>query len=396
MKKSGSKKKNTRKFLLQVHLWLGLTVGSILAVVGLTGAIYVFAPEIESYSRNQRIKQDEHLPLLLPVEVVKKLESRTGKKLLSFSPQRRAEKAYLVTFYEDKGLSYFVNPYTAEILEKRKKKTFFYWVIQIHMNLTLGKAGQWITGISSLLLCFVLIVTGIYLWWPKSVNKNSIRQRFTIRWKARWRRVNYDLHNVGGFYLHLIIWFLAFTGAYFTFPVLVTALVTLVTLSPLPEKFDWSNIKSSYYEGAEELSFIQALNRADKIVPEHKLLGLNYPEGQDKPIRVTKHNIDKIQAGPYIRTYSYLDRYTGELIVTYDPRNLPLGSKILGLYQRQIHYGEIGGLTTRILAMIGSLFLPVLYITGIYIWWGRRKKKKKTDPASRNKRQEALRQPIPG
>ncbi|MDJ1486155.1 PepSY-associated TM helix domain-containing protein [Cytophagaceae bacterium YF14B1] len=48
-------------------------------------------------------------------------------------------------------------------------------------------------------------------------NKAALKQRFTVKWNARWRRVNYDLHNVGDFYLHVLIFLLAVTGLVWTF-----------------------------------------------------------------------------------------------------------------------------------------------------------------------------------
>ena len=38
------------------------------------------------------------------------------------------------------------------------------------------------------------------------------KQRFTIKWNARWRRKNYDLHYVLGFYMTWVAIILAVTG----------------------------------------------------------------------------------------------------------------------------------------------------------------------------------------
>src|SRR5688572_4624294 len=55
-----------------------------------------------------------------------------------------------------------------------------------------------------------MLISGLILWWPK--NKKASRQRFSIKWSARWRRKNYDLHNVLGFYSLGIALILALTG----------------------------------------------------------------------------------------------------------------------------------------------------------------------------------------
>src|SRR5690606_33090151 len=61
----------------------------------------------------------------------------------------------------------------------------------------------------STLIFVVMLISGLVLWWPK---KKKAKQRFTIKWNARWRRKNYDLHNVMGFYVMWIALVLALTG----------------------------------------------------------------------------------------------------------------------------------------------------------------------------------------
>ena len=60
------------------------------------------------------------------------------------------------------------------------------------------------------LVFLVMLISGLILWWPK--NKKATKQRFSIKWNARWRRKNYDLHNVLGFYATWIAIILAVTG----------------------------------------------------------------------------------------------------------------------------------------------------------------------------------------
>jgi uncharacterized iron-regulated membrane protein len=43
---SAPRKSGTRRWLFQIHLWLGLILGPIVGVVGLTGAIVVFRYEL--------------------------------------------------------------------------------------------------------------------------------------------------------------------------------------------------------------------------------------------------------------------------------------------------------------------------------------------------------------
>src|SRR3569833_3187233 len=71
-----------------------------------------------------------------------------------------------------------------------------------------------VVGIS-VLIFLALMITGIILWWPK--RKSDRKRSFTIKWGSRWRRVNYDLHNVLGFYATSIAIILAITGLSISF-----------------------------------------------------------------------------------------------------------------------------------------------------------------------------------
>ena len=61
----------------------------------------------------------------------------------------------------------FLNPFDGTQLELRNKETsFFYMMEKLHRYLFLGKSGQWIMGTAALAMG-PMVVTGIYLWWPK-------------------------------------------------------------------------------------------------------------------------------------------------------------------------------------------------------------------------------------
>jgi uncharacterized iron-regulated membrane protein len=53
------------------------------------------------------------------------------------------------------------------------------------------------------------VITGIVLWWPKN---KQVKATFTIKWNAKWRRKNYDLIIVMGFYATRSRSILALTG----------------------------------------------------------------------------------------------------------------------------------------------------------------------------------------
>src|SRR5690606_6796518 len=79
----------------------------------------------------------------------------------------------------------------------------------LHRQLLMGKTGKVITGICCLSY-LVILITGLFLWWPK--NSKILRQRLKIKWDAKFKRVNWDLHAVAGFYSLPLLFLIAFTG----------------------------------------------------------------------------------------------------------------------------------------------------------------------------------------
>lgn len=361
-----------RKLISKLHLWIGISAGLVISIVGLTGAIYVFAPEFLASSVNNKIVAKHGQQPIDPYQIALAAEQKYGRRLVAFQNQRRAERYYTINLIKP-NLKIAIDPYTGKELEVIKPDSgFWYWVLEIHTNLTVGDIGSWITGISSLLLAIVLISSGLYLWWPR--NKAALKQRFKLKWKASFKRKNYDLHNVGGFYVHFLVGLLAFTGACFTFQGLGPAIINCITFNTVNQP---AVPEMKPYKGPERtpVLFSQILKQTKSIFPEYELMHVYFSEDKNNPVIITKVNHQWISPGKYIRTYTYLDRYTGKILFQEDPRKANIGERLTDYYKRQLHYGEIGGWTTRIIACLAGLSLPGLYVTGILIWLGRKKKK---------------------
>jgi uncharacterized iron-regulated membrane protein len=84
-----------------------------------------------------------------------------------------------------------------------------------------------------------------------------------------------------------------------------------------------------------------------------------------------KYPEDRTPAG---RTNIFIDGFTGKVVYALNSRSGPLGFRMVKLWNREIHTGDIGGLPTRILVCVLSLLLPVMAITGPLIWWNRRQR----------------------
>src|SRR5690606_5748338 len=203
-----------KKITGKIHLWLGLLSGLLVVFLGITGCILAFQQEIESVTNTYRYVKPEKKPFLLPSQLKIAAEKELpGKKPHSVIYQSKEDAAQVV-FYDFAPAYYYLvylNPYSGDVLKvKNMDQDFFRIVIMGHYYLWLPpNIGQPIVATGTLIF-FVMLVSGIVLWWPR--NKAARKQRFTIKWNVRWRRKNYDLHNVLGFYASWIAVFLAITG----------------------------------------------------------------------------------------------------------------------------------------------------------------------------------------
>lgn len=193
--------KKLRHLLFALHRYLGLAVGLVLIIVGLTGSLLVFHSEINSYLLHRQIGTITLQGERLSVEVVLNTARAKYANLPDFSiqrlylPEKPDDPFNVVLKTKDSDWTeVYVNPYTGIILgstlEKSLAKSFLSAIYEIHYALMAGEAGTIIVGIAALFM-FILSVTGIILWsgWRKLI------AGFKIKWNAHPKRVNFDIHE---------------------------------------------------------------------------------------------------------------------------------------------------------------------------------------------------------
>lgn len=114
-----------------------------------------------------------------------------------------------------RGPVVFVNPYTAAVTgELNYRETFFFTIMALHRGMVGGAIGKLVVGVSTLMF-LVILGTGLVLWWPAS--RKAVQQRLQVKWSGGWKRLNHDLHIVLGFYSALLLFVFAFTGLAWSF-----------------------------------------------------------------------------------------------------------------------------------------------------------------------------------
>jgi uncharacterized iron-regulated membrane protein len=261
---------------------------------------------------------------------------------------------------------------------KNMENDFFRFILNGHFYLWLPhQIGQ--TIVASATLIFVLmLITGIVLWFPK--NKAAIKQRFTIKRKARWRRKNYDLHSVFGFYSFFIALIFAITGLVFGFEWFAKSYYYTLSGGKQMVQYTQTLSDTTFTPTLPTINAIDIIwNKTRLENPTKQTIEIHYPE--------TKHDAIEASTNSDASTYwqndnHYYDQYTLQEIEVkhlYGKFNnqLSTADKLMRM-NYDIHTGAIFGLTGKIIAFFISLIIASLPITGFLLWYGRHYKKGKT------------------
>lgn len=367
-----------KKAVGKLHLWLGMISGLLVFIISITGALYAFQEELQDLTQPYRFVEERQQEMLPPSKL-KTIAQRNlpGKEIHAVAYFGKARAAQVI-FYHYEPSYYdivFMNPYDGEVLNVKDMNTdFFRLVLMGHFYLWLPPAiGQPLVASATLVFVFMLI-SGIVLWWPK--NKSAAKQRFSIKWNAKWRRKNYDLHNVLGFYACVFALVFAITGLVWGFQWFAQGLYTAAGGKKSLAYYDPVSSDSSFVEQAALPAIDRIWLHMRQQYPLAKELEVHVPETDSSSIAA---NVNEEEGTHWKMTYHYFDQYSlKELPVDHiygNFKHADFADKLMRL-NYDIHVGSIWGFPGKCLAFLASLVAASLPLTGIFIWWGRRKKSK--------------------
>lgn len=363
------------KIVAWVHLWPSIVSGIILVFVCLTGTIIVYGDEIMDWSAGKAryVEVPANAKRISGEQLAAAIKNENPDFAVSeyvfFKDPHRSIRVRAFIPKEKKLVQVYVNPYTGKILKTDRSIYFFFVTAHLHSSLLAGKAGGWVVAVSTIVFV-ISTLTGLILWWPKRWTKATRKASFTIKWKARFKRLNYDLHNVFGFYSLIFCFILGMTGLIIFFHPLMNATIKLT--------------------GGETEHLEKVLPKYDSTKTQKDIVALGYHalESQFKDKKMASVWLEsRNPTGAFtFRTgvaglksnentkYFIVNRYTGAEI------QVPaayLQHEITENAVWQLHMGQWWGQFGKFTTFLSGLIATSLPITGFLIWWGRRKKSKK-------------------
>lgn len=347
----------------RLHLWIGVTAALYAGVIGVTGALVMFRPELQAVAHPSLLPAYD--PSIAPAEpdvVIRAIRARfPDGRFTGFEYPQTRRGTFQTYVTDDAGLhTVYSDARTGELRGELPASSWVRTLQQLHFNLLIGREGLALNTGGAVLLV-LLGASGVVLWWPGLA---SWRRGFTVDPRRGWRRVVWDLHRATGIWAVGFVLVVALTGVYFAYPTPVrTAIGGVVTLgSRTPPR-------SAGAAGAARISPSQVVARARAEVPEGRVARLGLPSGPTGSYTVLLERPGN-GLGARDEVTLFVDQYTGEANGRLEPRDRTAGDRLM-VWLSLLHMGTFGGAPVRVLWSGLALSLPALGATGLVIWWNR-------------------------
>ena len=381
----------TYRTIWRWHFYAGVFSIPFILWLSITGAIYLFRPQIEAWLD----RPYDHLVLgsvrATPAAQVQAALHAVPNTDLHYYvlPRETNSASQIVAGRSGKEYRVYVNPATLQVLkvddeDKRPMNVLFY----LHGELLMGDRGSNIVELAAS-WAIVLLLTGVYLWWPRQTRRLAGVLYVRMRQGSRvfWR----DLHAVTGILISSYALFILLSGlpwASFWGGQYLLAIRTFAASHLVHQ--DWTAGKSAELQQRQErdassMAGMQmpgmpaaAVSRAGEFAPLNLLVPMAQGFHLPWPVQVappsspdglwTVHT--DTQDRP-LRTTLYLNSATGAVVREEPFSQLPLVDRIVDTGVA-MHEGQLFGLMNQLFGLTAALGLITLSISAIVMWWRRR------------------------
>ncbi|MBA2590181.1 MAG: PepSY domain-containing protein [Alphaproteobacteria bacterium] len=377
-----------RHTLFTVHMWVGLILGVLLAVLGLSGSLLVYDQQIADFLSPPPMAATAGMPLPLSMlsDIARRAAAENGIEggQMQILPPEKPRGAVVVRFggispmgagagatreggrrendgerrregaaAGGRGLQIFLDPVSGEVLGTRKAvlPPFLTFAHQLHGNFLMSReTGRPIVGWLGVAMC-VLGLTGLVLWWPR---RGQWKYAFKVRSTATGLRFHRELHAATGIWIFFVFMAVSFSGVVIAWP---------QTMGMNPPGFNPRVMPTVEVQNGKRLGATEAVIAAQTAVPDLVARTITYPARPDQPVSVNYLSHGAINASVL------LDPYTGKVLMVRDNAERFLA------WMRPVHDGGNLGPLWRFLVFLSGLVPLLFVVTGIIMWAKKRKRR---------------------
>lgn len=414
------------------HFYAGLFVVPFILILAVTGMVMMFDGEIEQARYSDILEvMPQHHQVAVSQQLAAVQSAYPHGVVTEFIPAQAADVAnkFSVRMADGSDLFITVNPYSGEVLGSIDRTQSWYQLANgIHATLLIGDSGDYLLEIAAS-LGILLLVTGLYLWWPRD---NASRAGFLkIRFSAGSRIMMRDLHaNLGGVLSVVLLFFLisglswtgfwgkTFVQTWNSFPTYYTygekpqsKLMTHASLNhgtekelpwnleltPMPESTQpvMKEQQMAVAAGAPSMAGAQpeeehdhskmgmgevhAMGKGaldiDTIIEKAHQMGFGYfrvffPTGKTGVYTVTANTMAGDIHDPRDDQTVHFDQYSGELLMGVTWQDYTLFAKAMAAGV-SLHQGDLSPVNKWLNVLFCVSFI-LIALTGVVMWWIRR------------------------
>lgn len=371
-----------RSWLVLAHKTIGLTLGAIFVLIGLSGAVLVYRDALDERlnARLMRVEPGQTYRSIDDIFAAAKAALPPEAKPERITLPRHAQAAAIVAYISETddldtfAYDLFVDPYTAKVKGQRLKihgddrfsQPFIALLMDFHWTLLLGANNAYLIG-SVAIFIFLSILIGLWLWWPLNGNW---RLGLKIKWPATTQRVIFDVHRSTGFYVGLFLLLSVTTGVAMIFKPATRSLVSLV--SPVHAKVDYGKSKAT--NGQQPITPGSAAKIADSVFPQGRLHWILLPTSPTGVYVVGKQSASEPNISKTFHNVG-VDQYSGAITRIQDRDTFGFGDKFME-WLFPLHSGEFLGDMGRAIYVFLGLTPVILFATGVWRWASKRRARK--------------------
>jgi len=358
-----------RRVWLDVHLWIGVGLGVLLTVVGVSGSLLVWHDPLDEILTPHRYAvtgAEVGQPLsaylaaaaaatpegVSPVSL--RMPEHPGGPVRVIARGAAAREGARPPVW-----SVWLDPPTARVLDAAEgSSTVIGFLHVLHGSLAIPQySGRQIVGWSGVAM-LISACTGLYLWWPR---KDFVRA-------LGWRRgftVSANLHRLLGFWICVPLAILSITGIYLSFPQTARSMMSSIApMSPQQQRQNF-NAPPTPAKLSPDAAAKAALEAAGAGA---QLATLAPPAGRSGAWRVQV----RLPGAEEPSTTVTVEDASGAAKLA-APRGEPLAGDAAARLIRRIHDGDGMGIVWQAIVFLGGVLPALFAVTGVMMWLRRRR-----------------------
>lgn len=383
------------------HFYAGLFVIPFLMALAVTGMAMMYIGYFDGRDgENITVSIPENAEVLSPLaQAGAALASQPGGTLVEWLKGRAADNVSVFRIRSDGTQTMVaVDPYSGAVVDTWERRNGWYdFADGIHSDLLLGTVGDRLLEIAAG-LSIVLVVTGLYLWWPRD---RSVLSALVPDLARSGRALLKSLHAQVGIYVSVLLLLFLITGmswtgiwggklvqAWSTFPAEKWDAVPLSdsthasmnhgAVSDVPWALEQTPMPASGSQAGVEGTAPGVPVTIDSVSTLAHALGFQaryrvaYPSGDEGVWTINQDTMSSDAEDPFSDRTVHIDRHTGRVLANVGFSDYSVAGKAMAV-GIPFHMGLMG-LWNLLLNTLVCLSVIFLCVSGLAMWWLRRPK----------------------